>query len=189
MVWNSLSFIWWVSSLIRMKLSKIALNLQTQPETRVFLLVFFHSSGLLIFYDIMIKDPFVSSVSILGLQKIHSFSASKVNHVKKQKHDLDLHHPDEFFNIFRIGNPYNLPFLPWTWKITLNERKLIWEIHPFATSMILVSEVYLPLANWGPVFFSPTFSGEGQGHLESISHPPKPRLLTSSRPICFFQLF
>ncbi len=37
--------------------------------------------------------------------------------------------------VFRIW----VPFLPqsWQWKITLNERKLILEIHPFSTSMIM----------------------------------------------------
>ena len=71
-----------LDQILPMKLSKIALNRG-------------YSSS-------MIKDPFVSFVGILGLQKIHSLSPSKVNHVKKQKHDLDLrtpgcnrHHPDD----------------------------------------------------------------------------------------------
>lgn len=33
----------------------------------------------------------------------------------------------------RFRGVYLLPFLPWKWNVTLNERKLILKIHPFST--------------------------------------------------------
>ena len=49
-----------------------------------------------------------------------------------------------FFHYY--APPY--PFSPWKWKITLNERKLILEIHAFSTEPSLWEDVYRIVLSW-----------------------------------------